>query len=223
MSPAKKEAKKAPAKKAPAKKAKAAKQPLPELERMEVRLAGSGGQGLLLAGLVLAEAAGLYDGREVAMVQSYGPEARGGASKAEVIVSDNPIDYPLCTTVDLLLALNQEAADTYAWDVDSSALVVVDADLVKHAPTSMAVALPFTATARDKLKKIMVANVVALGAISQLTGVASLKALEKALLARVPAGTEALNKKALSLGAKLARDYKEKAKPAQQVLSAADF
>lgn len=215
MSPAKKEAKKAPAKKA--------KQPRPALERMEVRLAGSGGQGLLLAGLVLAEAAGLYDGREVAMVQSYGPEARGGASKAEVIVSDNPIDYPLCTTVDLLLALNQEAADTYAWDVDPSALVVVDADLVKHAPTSMAVALPFTATARDKLKKIMVANVVALGAISELTGVASLKALEKALLARVPAGTETLNKKALSQGAKLARDYKDKAKPAQQVLSAADF
>jgi 2-oxoglutarate ferredoxin oxidoreductase subunit gamma len=218
MSPAKKQEKKAPAK-----KAKTAKQPRPALERMEVRLAGSGGQGLLLAGLVLAEAAGLYDGREVAMVQSYGPEARGGASKAEVIVSDNPIDYPLCTTVDLLLALNQEAADTYAWDVDPAALVVVDADLVKHPPTSMAVALPFTAVARDKLKKTMVANVVSLGAISELTGVVSLKALEKALLARVPAGTEALNKKALSLGAKLARDYVAKAKPTQQVLSAADF
>lgn len=203
--------------------AKATKPPRPALVRVEVRLAGSGGQGLLLAGLVLAEAAGLYDGREVAMVQSYGPEARGGASKAEVIVSDKPIDYPLCTTVDLLLALNQEAADTYAWDVDPSALVVVDTDLVKHPPTSMAVALPFTSTARDKLKKIMVANVVALGAISELTGVVSLKGLEKALLARVPAGTEALNKKALSLGAKLARDYAAKETPGQQVLSAADF
>ncbi len=203
--------------------AKNPKKSKPPLERMEVRLAGSGGQGLLLAGLVLAEAAGLYDGREVAMVQSYGPEARGGASKAEVIVSDHIIDYPLCTTVDLLLALNQEAADTYAWDVDPSAWVVVDSDLVKHAPTSLAVALPFTATARDKLKKIMVANVVALGAISELTGVVSLKALEKALLARVPAGTEALNKKALSLGAKLARDHTAKDRPAQQVLSAADF
>jgi 2-oxoglutarate ferredoxin oxidoreductase subunit gamma len=215
MSPAKKQTAK-PAKKS----AKATK---PPLKRMEVRLAGSGGQGLLLAGLVLAEAAGLYDGREVAMVQSYGPEARGGASKAEVIVSDNPIDYPLCTTVDLLLALNQEAADTYTWDVDPSAWVVVDSDLVKHAPTSRAVGLPFTATARDKLKKTMVANVVALGAISQLTGVVSLKALEKALLARVPAGTEALNKKALSLGAKLARDYAAKETTGQQVLSAADF
>lgn len=216
MSPAKKSG-------APASAKKAAPKTLPAMNRLEVRLAGSGGQGLLLAGLVLAEAAGLYDGREVAMVQSYGPEARGGASKAEVIVSDRPIDYPLCSKVDLLLALNQEAADTYAWDVDPSSWVVVDADLVEHPPTSRAVALPFTATARDKLKKIMVANVVALGAISQLTGVASLKSLEKALLARVPKGTEALNRKALSLGAKLAREQAVKEKPAQAVLSAADF
>ena len=83
--------------------------------RVEVRLAGSGGQGLILAGLVLAEAAGLYDGREVSMAQSYGPEARGGASKAEVIISDQVIDFPQCTRVDLLLALTQEAADAYCW------------------------------------------------------------------------------------------------------------
>ena len=75
--------------------------------RLEVRLAGSGGQGIILAGLVLAEAAGIYDGREVAMVQSYGPEARGGTSKAEVIISDASIDFPLCTQVDVLLALTQ--------------------------------------------------------------------------------------------------------------------
>ena len=89
------------------------KTPLPQ-QIVETRLAGSGGQGLILAGLVLAEAAGVYDGREVTMIQSYGPEARGGASKAEVIISDLPIDYPLCTRVDLLLALTQEAADTHS-------------------------------------------------------------------------------------------------------------
>ncbi len=183
-----------------------AKTPLP-LPRVETRLAGSGGQGLLLAGLVLAEAAGLYDGREVAMVQSYGPEARGGASKAEVIISDIPIDYPLCTRVDLLLALTQEAADAYSWDLKPSAWILVDSDLVTHPPSSLAVRLPFTAAAREKLKKPMVANVVALGAIAEVTGLVSRRGLEKALLARVPAGTEALNKKALSLGAKLARDF----------------
>ncbi|MCA1906484.1 MAG: 2-oxoacid:acceptor oxidoreductase family protein [Desulfarculus sp.] len=176
------------------------------LGRVETRLAGSGGQGLLLAGLVLAEAAGLYDGREVAMVQSYGPEARGGASKAEVIISDQAIDYPLCTRVDLFLALTQEAADAYCWDLKPNAWIIVDSDLVSHPPSSKAVRLPFTAAARDKLKKPMVANVVALGAIAEITGVISRRGLEKALLARVPAGTEALNKKALALGAKLARD-----------------
>ena len=220
MSPTKKEAGKGSRRQPARKKARPVR---PALDRVEVRLAGSGGQGLLLAGLVLAEAAGLYDGREVAMVQSYGPEARGGASKAEVIISDHIIDYPLCTSVDLLLALNQEAADAYCWDVSPQAWVIVDADLVQHPPTSRAVALPFTATARDKLKKVMVANVVALGAVSELTGLVTRKALEKALLARVPAGTEALNKKALSLGAKLAREAAVKEGPAFREMSAADF
>ena len=95
------------------------------------------------------------------MVQSYGPEARGGASKAEVIISDAPIDYPLCDHVDVLLALNQEAADTYCWDLKSGAWVLIDKDLVLHPPSSRAIALPFTEIARNKLKRIMVANIIA--------------------------------------------------------------
>jgi 2-oxoglutarate ferredoxin oxidoreductase subunit gamma len=177
------------------------------LGRVEVRLAGSGGQGILLAGLVLAEAAGVYDGNEVAMVQSYGPEARGGSSKAEVIISEDPIDYPLCASVDLLLALNQEACDAYCWDLKPAAWVIVDKDLVTHPPSSRAIPLPFSATARDKLKRMMAANVVALGAIAELTGIVTRRSLEKSLLTRVPPGTEALNKKALGLGIKLARAY----------------
>jgi 2-oxoglutarate ferredoxin oxidoreductase subunit gamma len=192
------------------------KTPAPAMERMEVRLAGSGGQGLILAGLVLAEAAGLHDGRSVAMGQSYGPEARGGASKAEVIVADQDIDYPLATRVDIFLALTQEAADTYSWDLKPGGWIVVDSDLVSHPPSSRAVALPFTATARDKLGKPMVANVVALGALTELTGVVSRKALEKALLARVPKGTEALNKKALSAGTKMAKDWQAKSQEMSQ-------
>jgi 2-oxoglutarate ferredoxin oxidoreductase subunit gamma len=168
---------------------------------------------LILAGLVLAEAAGVFDGREVAMVQSYGPEARGGTSKAEVIISDTPIDYPLCTRVDLLLALNQEACDAYCWDLKPAAWVLVDSDLVTHPPTSRAIAIPFTAIARDKLKKTMVANVVALGALSELTGIVTRRSLERSLLSRVPQGTEDLNKKALSLGVKSARPYSGQQNP----------
>jgi 2-oxoglutarate ferredoxin oxidoreductase subunit gamma len=181
--------------------------PLP-FPRVEVRLAGSGGQGLLLAGLILAEAAGIHEGREVAMAQSYGPEARGGASKAEVIISDEPIDYPLCSHVDVLLAMTQEAADVYSWDLKPAAWILVDADLVTHPPSSLAIALPFTSAATNKLKKGMVANIVALAAIAEITGIVSRRSLEKALLARVPRGTEELNKKALNLGVKLARDRK---------------
>lgn len=183
--------------------------PLPA-PRVEIRLAGSGGQGLIFAGLVLAEAAGVYDGREVAMVQSYGPEARGGASKAEIIISDKPIDYPLCTHVDLLLAMSQEAADACCWDLKSGAWILVDADLVRHLPSSRAVALSFTVSARDRLKRVMAANIVALGTIAELTGLISRKAIEKALTARAPIGTETLNKKALALGAKLAQEYRRR-------------
>lgn len=182
------------------------RKPLP-FDVVETRLAGSGGQGLILAGFVLAEAAGLYDGREVTMIQSYGPEARGGASKAEVIISDHPIDYPLCSRVDLLLALTQEAADTFCWDLKPNAWVIVDSDLVSHPPTTRAISLPFTSTAKDKINKTMVANIIALGAISELTGIVSRKALEKSLLTRVPPGTEILNKKALSWGTRLVKAY----------------
>lgn len=180
--------------------------PLPD-HRIEIRLAGSGGQGVILAGLVLAEAAGIFDGREVAMTQSYGPEARGGSSKAEVILSDTSIDYPLCTSVDVLLALTQEASDTYSWDLKPDARIIVDSDLVRHPPSSRAVGFPFTALARDKLKRIMVANIVALGAISELTGLVTRRALERALQTKVPPGTAELNRKALNLGTKLAGEY----------------
>ncbi len=186
------------------------KAPSLPLERVEVRLAGAGGQGLILAGLVLAEAIGIYEGREVAMVQSYGPEARGGASKAEVIISDEPIDYPLCAEVDILLALSQEAADSYCWDLKPNAWIIVDSNLVQHPPTSKAVGLPFTASAKDKLKKVIVANIVALGAISEICGIVARKSLEKALLERVPSAASSINKKALNLGAKMAVDYLKK-------------
>jgi 2-oxoglutarate ferredoxin oxidoreductase subunit gamma len=184
----------------------ARKAPLP-VPRVEVRFSGSGGQGIVLAGLIFSEAAGVYDGREVAMVQSYGPEARGGASKVEVIISDDPIDYPLCAGVDLLLALTQEAADSYSADIKPGACVVVDSELVPHPPTSEAVVLPLTAVARDTLKRVMAANIIALGAISHLTGLVTHHALEKALLARAPGGSSALNRRALNIGVKMARKY----------------
>jgi 2-oxoglutarate ferredoxin oxidoreductase subunit gamma len=167
--------------------------------RYEIRLAGSGGQGLILAGIILAEAAGIYDGKFVCQTQSYGPEARGGASKAEVVISDAEIDYPKAIQPDVLLAMNQKSLDTFIADVKPGGLLLVDADLVQEVPASRSLSLPFTQIARD-LGRAMAANIVALGALAQLTGVVSLQSLTAAVLARVPKGTEDLNRRALAAG-----------------------
>jgi 2-oxoglutarate ferredoxin oxidoreductase subunit gamma len=167
--------------------------------RYEIRLAGSGGQGLILAGIILAEAAGLYDGKFVCQTQSYGPEARGGASKAEVVISDSEIDYPKAIQPDVFLAMNQKSLDAFISELKPDGLLLVDADLVTEFPASRSVALPFTRIARD-LGKVMVANIVALGALAQLTGLVSLQGLAAAVRARVPQGTEELNQRALAAG-----------------------
>ena len=174
-------------------------------DRYEIRFAGSGGQGIIMAALVLAEAAGVYDGKYVCQTQSYGPEARGGNSKAEVVISKKIIDYPRATKLDLLLAMNQAACDTYFLDLKPKGLLVVDATLVDQVPTSRVVAISFTQIARKEVGKKFVANIVGLGAVGYLAQVVSLKSLEAALIARVPKGTEEMNRKALHAGIKAAR------------------
>ena len=165
--------------------------------RYEVRLAGSGGQGLILAGIILAEAGGIYDGKFVCQTQSYGPEARGGASKAEVVISDAEIDYPKAIQPDVLLAMNQKSLDAFIVDLKPGGLLLVDADLVKEVPASRSLALPFTRIARD-VGRAMAANIVALGALAQVTGVV-FQSLTAAVLARVP-GHGNLNRRALAAG-----------------------
>lgn len=176
-------------------------------ERYEIRLSGSGGQGLIIAGIILAEAAGIYDGKCVCQTQSYGPEARGGASKAEVVISDKEIDYPKAIKPDLLLAMNQKSCDTFFFDLKPQGILIVDSTFVKQLPTTRAVALPFTHLARTAVGKEMTANIIALGALAALTKVVSLKSLEAAVLNRVPPGTEELNKKALGAGIEAARSH----------------
>ncbi len=178
--------------------------------RYEIRLGGTGGQGVILMGIILAEAAGLYEGRYVAQTQSYGPEARGGSSKAEVVISDGEIDYPKAVKLDLLLALSQQACDDFYQDLKPEGLVVVDATFVTQFPPVPTYGIPFTAIAREKLGREMVANIVALGALTQLTPMVSPRAMEMALLGRVPAGTEQLNHAALQAGIAAARQAKKR-------------
>ncbi len=169
-------------------------------ERYEIRFSGSGGQGLITAAVVFAEAVGVYDGKYVCQTQSYGPEARGGKSKAEVVISDSPIDYPKALELDLLLAMNQAACDAYFYDLKPNGLLIVDSYLVEQYPTSRIITIPFTQIAREEIGRELVANMVALGAVGLLCGLVNLDNLEKALLARVPPGTEEMNSKALKRG-----------------------
>ncbi|MBP1695590.1 MAG: 2-oxoglutarate ferredoxin oxidoreductase, gamma subunit [Deltaproteobacteria bacterium] len=177
--------------------------------RYEIRLSGSGGQGLILMGIILAEAIGIYDGKYVAQTQSYGPEARGGSSKSEVIVSDEEIDYPKAIRLDLLLAMNQKSCDEFYPDLKAEGLLIVDSTFVTQIPTPKAFQIPFTRLAREKFGREVVANIIALGALSQLTPIVSAKAVESAVLARVPKGTEKLNRDALKAGMNAAKRAKK--------------
>jgi 2-oxoglutarate ferredoxin oxidoreductase subunit gamma len=169
-------------------------------DRYEIRLAGEGGQGMILAGIILAEAAAIYDGKQVVQTQDYGPEARGGASKAEVIIGEDEIDYPKVIGADALVAMSQEACDKYFSSIKKGGMLIVDEEKVGRVPTTRAVKVPITRLAAEATGKVITANVVALGLLVGLSGVVSRAAIEQAVTARAPRGTEDINRAALAAG-----------------------
>ncbi|MDD2389238.1 MAG: 2-oxoacid:acceptor oxidoreductase family protein [Desulfobacterales bacterium] len=173
-------------------------------DRYEIRLSGFGGQGLIFAGIILAEAIGIHEGKYVTQSQSYGPEARGGKSRSEIVFSDEPIDYPRAINVDLLLAMSQDACDTYFIDLKPSGLLIVDATFVKESPLSRAISIPCTEISQSLTGTATASNMVALGAICRCSGVVSPMSLKKAILNRSPKGTEGINIKAFNAGIKAA-------------------
>jgi 2-oxoglutarate ferredoxin oxidoreductase subunit gamma len=175
--------------------------------RYEVRLSGEGGQGLVLAGKVLAEAAAIYDDKNATQSQSYGPEARGGASRSDVIISDDDIDYPKAVNIDLLLALTQESVNKYHADLKDDGILLVDSEACAEIPEGSfkVFRIPIIEIAREQVGKVLVANIVALGLITELAQVVSREAVEAAILARVPKGTEELNLKAFKAGVEAAQ------------------
>lgn len=171
-------------------------------ERYELRFSGAGGQGLITAGIILAEAASIIEGKHAVQSQSYGPEARGGASKSEVIIGDAPIDYPKATIVDACLAMTQEAADKYANGIKDGGLLLLDSDFAPNAPEGnfKTYFLPIMRLAKQDIGREIVANVIALGAMIAMTGVVKRESGEQAVLAKVPEAFIDLNKKAYALG-----------------------
>ncbi len=172
----------------------------PIADRIEIRLAGEGGQGMILAGIILAEAAAIYEGKNAVQTQSYGPEARGGASKAEVVISSGEIDHPEVLEADVLVALSKDAFKKFASNVKLGGLYIVDEEKVDSHTVPQAVRVPITRIAFETTGRIITANTVALGVLVGLTGVVSRTAIEKAVLARAPKGTEEMNRAALFKG-----------------------
>jgi 2-oxoglutarate ferredoxin oxidoreductase subunit gamma len=176
--------------------------------RVEIRCSGSGGQGILLAAAIIAEAAAAL-GKRVVQTQSYGPEARGGASKAEVIVADEPIDYPEVRHPDVSLVLSEAAYLKYASDTKPGGLLIYDSGLVEVGPGATSVVrcgLPFTQVASDELGKKVVTNIVALGALARVSEVLPSDAVRDAVLSRVPGRFRELNEQAFDLGLRLGEE-----------------
>ncbi len=174
--------------------------------KLELRLTGAGGQGVILGSIILAEAT-LMAGKNVVQSQSYGPEARGGLCKAEVIVDSEPIDYSKVEHPDFLLALTQESLNKYAPQISAKGIIMADDSL--RIPESLhagrVVRVPILKTAREVVGKAVTSNIVAVGAINEVLGLASEEALEKAVLLHVPKQTAQLNCRALHEGVELIR------------------
>jgi 2-oxoglutarate ferredoxin oxidoreductase subunit gamma len=177
------------------------------LKRFEIRLSGFGGQGILTLGRILGYGLAIRHGYYVAQTQSYGPEARGGTSRSDLVVSSTPITYPKAETLDLLVALTQEAVGSYHHYLKPSGALLVDTTLVKQTPSNVYLGLPFTELAKDKLGKPQAMNVIVLGAVSFLLPFVQPAAMRKGLEESLPPKLHAVNLQAFNLGHSQARKH----------------
>jgi 2-oxoglutarate ferredoxin oxidoreductase subunit gamma len=170
--------------------------------RREIRIAGFGGQGVVLSGSILGKAASLFTKGFATLTQSYGPESRGGSCRAEVIISDEPIDYPYITSPEVQIILSQDAYASYGHNLPPNTLVIVDSDLVKVDPAQkpQPLSIPASRMAREEIGRPVVANIIMLGFLAATSEVISVEALKNSILSTIPAGTESVNTKAFELG-----------------------
>lgn len=171
----------------------------------EIRLSGAGGQGLGLAGRVFSEAA-IDSGYDVCQTQSYGPEARGGASRTDIIISKKEILYPNCRNLDILLAMNQESADKFGKSVKDEGIILVDTTFVNQIPEGRVYEYSLTSISIEEFKTPMAANIIAVGMLASLTRLFTLDAWIRAMKERVPRRFIKMNLKAFELGHKEGRE-----------------
>lgn len=176
--------------------------------RREIRIAGFGGQGVVLSGAIVGKAASIYDKGFAALTQSYGPEARGGSCTAEVVISREPIDYPYVTSPQVIIILAQEAYAKYGQSLPEGTLVIIDPDLVSPDPSHnpAPLSMPATRMARE-MGRVVVANIIMLGFLAAVSDLVSQEALRSSVLASVPEGTGDFNLKAFDLGYNYGLDH----------------
>ncbi len=177
----------------------------------EIRLSGSGGQGLILAGIILANAA-VLEKRRVTQTQSYGPESRGGYSRADVIISDSEIHFPEATQFDILLSLTQEACDKYIFDIKEKGVLIVDSTFVKNISvlSEQTYEVAFTDIVTGKLGSPITTNICSLAFLVGITGIVKEESLHKAIENSVKPAFVDINLKAMQLGFDLAAKYGKK-------------
>ncbi|MFH1639656.1 MAG: 2-oxoacid:acceptor oxidoreductase family protein [Chloroflexota bacterium] len=171
------------------------------MNREEIVLAGFGGQGIILAGYIVGQAAAIHDRKNATFTQDYGPEARGSACRAQVVISDVPVSYPFVENPSVMLVMSQEAYTRYTPSLDKDALLVVDNSMVKteESGEKKIFAIPATAMAKE-IGSANVANIIMLGFLTAISSIVSADAARKSMLTSVPKGTEERNLKAFEQG-----------------------
>jgi 2-oxoglutarate ferredoxin oxidoreductase subunit gamma len=178
------------------------------LGRRELRIAGFGGQGVVLSGQIIGQAVVVYDKKYATFTQNYGPESRGGSCTAEVVTSEDPIGYPYVVTPDIMILLSQDAYNKYGQVNSGDTSIIIDPDLVKPAAEDKHVMLtiPANQMARD-MGRVVVANVILLGFLASISDIVSAEALRQSILATVPRGTGEFNLKAFEAGYKYGLEH----------------
>jgi len=173
------------------------------MAQTDITIAGVGGQGSILAGVILGSAAVTYDNRYATQTQAYSSELRGGFAATWVIISDAPVEYPRVIQPDVLVAQAQDSIKRFGDVLKPSGVLIIDSDMVQSFPESASnvYQIPATSIARNELKQPLTANMIMLGALYTITGIVSRKALESAIVAVVPRGKDEVNLRAFDLGA----------------------
>lgn len=171
------------------------------MKKTEIRLAGFGGQGIVLLGNIIGKAAAIYNKQYAALTQSYGPESRGGSCRAEVIVSNSPIEYPYIINPQIQVVLSQEAYTEFGAKAPKGTLLIIDTELVRvdKPPAAKMLSIPASRMAQE-MGKLVVANIIMLGFLSANSDAVSREALERSVKDFVPAGSESFNMKAFEMG-----------------------